>query len=86
MRNQRKPTPLPPDDDGRTIAPMDGEGMPWHVPPRPRPPRDPNAEPLRGGALFRYMFSAVGAGLLVVLAFSAAGAAFILFCTQIWFR
>ena len=86
MRKQRNESNLPPDDDGRTVAPMDAEGMPWHVPARPRAPRDPDAEPLRGAALFRYMLSAVGAGLLVVLAFSVAGAAFILFCTQIWFR
>ena len=81
--------PLPPDDDGRTVAAMDIEGMPWQRAPRthaPKPAAGANPEPLQGKALLRYLFGAVGAGLLVVLAFSVAGAAFILFCTKVWFR
>jgi hypothetical protein len=77
---------LPEDDDGRTIAPMNVEGMPWHTPKRSETPRDPNAQPLLGKDLLRYLFSAVGAGLLIVFAFGIAGAALILFCTEIWFK
>ena len=79
----------PPEDDGRTIASMNIEGMPWHtVTPSPAPETHgaPGTEPLRGKALRQYMVSAVGAGLLVTLLFGAAGAALILFCTQVWFR
>jgi len=77
--------PESPDDDGRTIAPMNVEGMPWHTVEK-RTPRNPNAQPLLGKDLRRYLFSAVGAGLLIVFVFAAAGAAFILFCTGIWFK
>lgn len=84
-RNPRHPAP-PDDDDGRTVAPMNVEGMPWHTPARTKAPRDPNAQPLKGGDLRRYLFSAIGAGLLIVFVFGIAGALFILFCTQVWFR
>ncbi len=87
MNQHSSKRPLPPDDDGRTIAPMDGEGMPWRAPNRPRMEAPAaHAEPVDGRTLRRAMFSAVGAGLLITLVFGAAGAAFILFCTQVWFR
>ena len=78
-------TPAESGDDGRVIAPMNVEGMPWYRAAEPTKP-NPNAEPLSGKNLWRYTFSAVGAGLLIVLAFGTAGAAFIWFCTNIWFR
>ena len=77
--------PLPPEDDGRTIAPMNIEGMPWQTR-ETHSHKNPNAQPLLGRDLRQYLFSAVGAGLLIVFLFGAVGAAFILFCTQIWFR
>lgn len=74
-----------PEDDGHAVAPMNLEGMPWYDPRDPLPP-NPHAEPLTGRNLWRYAFSAVGAGLLIVLAFGLGGAALIWFCVNIWFR
>ena len=76
--------PQLPEDDGRTVAPMDIDGMPWRraaVPPGGQP-----GEPLKGKAFWRYMFGAVGAGLLVVFLYGGLAAAFIWFCTAVWFR
>jgi len=93
MRTPPRRTKLPDDDDGRTIAPMNVDGMPWHTPPpepdaagdaKPKAGRKP--DPLPGRVLRRFMLSAVGAGLLITLLFCAVGALFIVFCTQVWFR
>ncbi len=85
MKRKKNKAPLPPEDDGRTVAPMNVEGMPWHtVLPQTQPGMQ--AEPMQGKALRRYLFSAVWAGLLITMVFGAAGALFILFCTQVWFR
>lgn len=85
LRENRNHYTAPPEDDGRTLAPMNVEGMPWHTE-RPKPPENPEAEPLRGKALRRYMLGAVGVGLVITAVFGAAGALFILFCTNIWFH
>lgn len=80
------PSPAPAEgDDGHTVAPMNVEGMPWYTAKEPLP-HNPDAEPLTGRNLWRYAFSAVGAGLLIVLVFGVAGAVFIWFCTNVWFR
>lgn len=87
MNKHLSPRQQPPEeDDGRTIAPMNVEGMPWHTPVRPETPRSPQSDSVVGKDLRRYLFSAVGAGLLIVFVFGFAGAAFILFCTGVWFR
>ncbi|MCE5343235.1 MAG: hypothetical protein LLF96_06580 [Eubacteriales bacterium] len=79
----RKPDP---GDDGRIIAPMNVDGMPWHTTEKTEPEAKAPAEPMTRREMHRYMFSAVGAGLLIVLVFGLAGAAFILFLTQVVFR
>lgn len=87
MNQYSSKRPQPPDDDGRTIASMDVEGMPWRMPRQPkREVPVQQGEPVDRKTLRRAMFSAVGAGLLITLVFGAAGAAFILFCTQVWFK
>lgn len=86
MSREKKP-PLPEDDDGRTIVPMDVDGMPWRL-------RGGSADNDGGGPrselspeeLRRYKWAAVKAGLLVVLVFAAVFAAFIAFCDFIWFK
>ncbi len=91
---ERKKHRLPPGDDGRTIASMDFGGSFENErfaresgPAAPvRPEGAPPAEQLSGKALMRYMFSAVGAGLLIVAAFGLAGFLFIEFCVHAWFR
>lgn len=76
------------DDDGRVVAPMNVEGMPWHArAPEGEGPAEPEKEPLR---LTReesraFAWGAVKAALLVAVVFSVAAILFIMFCTNIWF-
>lgn len=82
---------LDPEDDGRTIASMNVEGMPWYQEPSPdAPPEDtpPGQKPYQmtreeGRA---YTWAAVKAGLAVVFIFGVIYFLFILFCTKVWFR
>lgn len=73
------------EEDRRTIAPMNVEGMPWYAPKEPTP-KNPNAEPLTKKDLRRYSLYAVLAGLSVTVVFGLLGAAFIWFCANVWFR
>ena len=72
-------------EDERVIAPMNVDGMPWYRPGKPRP-KNPRAEPISYRNIWRYAFSAVGTGLLILSAFGLTGAAFIWFCVNVWFR
>lgn len=77
-----------PQDDGRAIAPMNVEGMPWYREDAP-PPRDENTqstEKMTFRQTVRYTFSAVGAGLLIVAVFGVAAWLFIEFCIHVWFK
>lgn len=76
---------LPEGDDGRTVADMNVEGMPWHTVDKPAP-ENPNAEPMTKRQLRRYTFYAVLSGLAVAACFGLLGAAFIWFCTNVWLR
>ena len=82
------------DDDGRVIAPMDIDGMPWHdsrAPERGEAPEEPaegrREEPVRltKEESRAYAAGAVKAALLVALVFAGAFLLFILFCTPDWF-
>ena len=77
-----------PGDDGRTVADMNVEGMPWYVPKGNRAPEADGAErtPLSREELRTYRWAAVKAGLLVVFVFGAVFGLFIAFCDFIWFR
>ena len=86
---KREKHSLPPDDDGRTIAPMNVDGMPWYTPPRPKEQRqEPGQESYvmdreeRG----HYILGAVLAALAVMAVFGLAIFLFIAFCDFIWFR
>ena len=76
-----------PEDDGRTIAKMNVEGMPWYTPPGPdaQSRREDGLEMTREerGA---YIWAAVRAGLLIFLVFAVVFFLFLLFCTKIWLR
>lgn len=66
-------------DDGRTVADMNVEGMPWFSPRR----EDGGENPPRGKT------SALGAVLAAVAAagvFIGAAALFLLFCVNVWLR
>ena len=79
---------LDPEDDGRTIADMNVEGMPWYVPGKAEDPGDDGADHYRMTPQEQrmYTFAAIKAALLVVGVFAAVFAAFIAFCDFIWFR
>lgn len=76
------------DDDGRVVANMNVDGMPWYV--RDHRPQSQQAAPDTGEKLTReeervLLWGAVKAGLLVAGAFILGGLLFILFCLYIWF-
>ena len=73
------------EDDGRVVAPMNVPGMPWYRAEKSAP-KNPGSEPFSARNLRRYIFSAVGTGLLIVLIIGLTGAGFIWFCINIWFR
>ena len=74
------------DDDGRTIAPMNIEGMPWYKPEAPeRRPDGTEPEPLTKEEARIYTLAAVKAGLTIVSVFGVAIYIFLLFCDKIWF-
>jgi len=85
MARRRRPEDYP-DDDGRTIADMNVEGMPWYLRRREEPRSD-------GGVHYQmtreeqraYTWAAVKAGLLVALVFGTVFALFIAFCVFVWF-
>lgn len=75
------------EDDGRVIAPMNVEGMPWHAP-RSQSSESGSGAPL---TLTREEQRAVTAGimkaaLLVAGIFVVVLLGFILFCIFVWFR
>ena len=82
----RKPKRTYDDDDGRTIAPMNIEGMPWYKPEAPeRRPDGTEPEPLTKEEAGIYTLAAVKAGLTIVSVFGVAIYIFLLFCDKIWF-
>ena len=91
-RNKRERGPqLPEGDDGRTIANMNVEGMPWYRPerpdlPPPMPGRKNPADGLTRKQMRMYTASALKAGLLVTLVMCAGLTAFVAFCVFVWFR
>ena len=93
-KKQRRPD-LPEGDDGRTIANMNVEGMPWYRPQasvKDRPDgQEPAANVRKPFPLTReetrfYTFGALKAALLVTGFICLGIVLFILFCQFIWFR
>lgn len=89
--NREKRSRLPEGDDGRTIASMNVEGMPWYTPERPDlPPAPPKGSEAKDGLTRKqmrmYTASALKAGLLVALVMSLGLVLFVAFCVFIWFR
>ena len=77
------------EDDGRTIADMNVEGMPWYVAgdeDRTMGSGSESHEQLTEEQMRTYRWAAVKAGLLVALVFGGVFAAFLAFCDFIWFR
>ncbi len=77
-----------PEDDGRTIADMNVDGMPWYTKGRGfgAPPEDDGRPPMAKEDRRAYVWAAVKAGLLVAAVFGIAYLLFLLFCDFVWFR
>ena len=80
---------LPEDDDGRTIANMNVDGMPWYD-----SRLEQGQEETPGGVHYQmtreeqrmYTWAAIKSGLLVALVFAVVFGLFIAFCDFVWFR
>ena len=79
---------LPDGDDGRTIANMNVDGMPWYSPaPKKDDPRERGREELLSPRdRRRYILGALLAAIALAAIFGAAYFLFLLFCTKVWFR
>ena len=87
----RKKPELPEGDDGRTIANMNVDGMPWyspggHIPRSERKQQDKQNEPLTKQEARYYTWGALKAALLVAGVMCAGIVLFVLFCLKVWFR
>ena len=73
------------DDDGRTIATMNVEGMPWH---RPDSPAGESGAPvqLTPAEARAAMWGALKAALLIAVVFILGAFLFILFCEHVWLK
>ena len=73
------------EDDGRTIAEMNVDGMPWYLEKREKQPEQEKLELTKeeGRAMMRGILKAV---LLVTLAFGIGLTLFILLCDLVFFR
>jgi len=76
-------------DDGRVIAPMNVDGMPWYKPDRrPRESEVSAGDPvhLTRRENIAFSFGVLKAVLLIAFVYIAVMLGFILFCTNVWFR
>lgn len=85
----RREKPGEPRDDGRTIANMNVDGMPWYTPQREDLPPDGDGQDhyrMSSDERRAYTWAAVRAGLLILAVFAAAFGGFLWFCTAVWFQ
>ena len=81
MKNKKKDW-----DDGRTVANMNVEGMPWYVPDKKEKTSESEPVELTKKETFAMMKGVLGASMLVALVFVVVFTLFILFCVFIWFK
>ena len=87
----RKTKQPEPEDDGRVIAPMNVEGMPWYRPEQPEDQRRNTASSSGGKSdLTReeqrlVIWGAVRTGLLIFAVFAVVFLLFLLFSDYVWF-
>ena len=76
------------DDDGRVIANMNIDGMPWYMDAERKAKRksESNFDDLSKKETRALVFGVMKAGLLIAGAFLVAALIFILFCIFVWFR
>ncbi len=87
----KKKPEFPEGDDGRTIANMNVEGMPWYSPgsclsKAERKQKDRDEASLTKQESRYYTWGALKAALLVTGVMCAGIVLFILFCLKVWFR
>lgn len=87
MKKPRKPVE---GDDGRVIAPMNVEGMPWYTesttPKTEESEREKQPVEMTREESRAFMWGVMKATLLICSVFCVAAALFILFCTEIWLK
>lgn len=76
---------LPPQDDGRSYADMNIDGMPWFSE-KAKEEKPSEKISLSRSEARSAAFGAVAAAMLIALIFAGVFAAFILFCDNIWFK
>ena len=89
MDDERQTPSWEEEDDGRTIANMNVEGMPWYVSGDEKRSmgRDSGEHnQMTDEEMRTYRFAAVRAGLFIALVFGTVFAIFLAFCDFIWFR
>ena len=75
------------DDDGRVVARMNVDGMPWYMRGERKPtPENNDFSDLSKGETWEIIKGTVKAALLVGGVFMLACLLFILFCVFVWFR
>ena len=75
-----------PEDDGKTIANMNVEGMPWYRPPQSTDPENGERIELSSEEGRAAMWGALKAALLVAAVFVLGFFLFILFCDTVWLK
>ena len=73
-------------DDGRPIANMNIEGMPWYVEEKPEYQSGSEKPPMDKRETRAFIANALLAALAIGLVFIIAAALFLLFCTKVWFQ
>lgn len=85
MRPRRRAeSRLPEGDDGRTIANMNAEGMPWYAPRRPSPGKAAQRDAATRDEDRAFMWGALKAALLIAAVMSAGLVLFVALCLWIW--
>jgi len=74
------------DDDGRVVAKMNVDGMPWYMPSEQKAPENNELSDLSRGETWEIIKGTVKAGLLIGGVFMVVFLLFILFCIFVWFR
>lgn len=75
------------DDDGRVIANMNVDGMPWYLRDQKQATSsNSNVEDLTKEETRAIIWGTVKAGLLIAGVFLLAALIFILFCIHVWFQ
>ena len=75
------------DDDGRVIANMNVDGMPWYVDMAKKKQERTGDDPELTKEEMRYtIWGALKAGLLIAGVFVVGALIFILFCVFVWFK